>query len=521
MRLPCDQSVIASGDGAEPCSKSSAPWVLAATIFGSSMAFIDSTVVNVALPQLQTRLGGSVVDVQWVVESYALFLSALILVGGSIGDLLGRRRIFVLGLAVFTAASVACGFAENIRQLIAARAIQGIGAAFLVPGSLSIISASFSKKDRGQAIGTWTSFTSITTAMGPVLGGWLIQHWSWRAAFFLNVPIGLAVILISMIHVPESKGQRQGRVDLAGAAAITGGLAGVTYGLIESSARGWNNPVIWAAFIAGCLLLAAFFYIEAREHSPMVPLGIFRSRAFASANLLTLFLYAGLGIFFFLFPLDFIQIQNHTPAQTGIAILPFILLMFLLSRWSGGLVARYGPRLPLIIGPVIVGLGYLLFAIPTVGGSYWIKFFPALVILGFGMAISVAPLTTVVMEALDQQQSGIASGVNNAVARLAGLLAVAVLGIVMVAAFSSRMNSSIGALNLPVTTTQYLQANETKLADLPIPPHLDSNLSSALRRSIEQAFVFGFRLVMLICAALAFLGAAAVWRTDSSPRQQN
>jgi EmrB/QacA subfamily drug resistance transporter len=472
------------------------------------MAFIDSTVVNVALPALQTSLGGTVIDVQWVIESYALFLSALILVGGSMGDLFGRRRIFLAGVTLFAIASTACGVAPSIQQLVIARAIQGVGAAFLVPGSLSIISASFSEKERGRAIGTWSGFTAITTAMGPILGRWLTEHASWRWVFFINVLVAAVVIVFSVLRVPESRMDGHRSVDWTGALIVTAGLAGITYGFIESAELGWSNPSVWGTLTVGCACLIAFSYVEARVHAPMIPLGLFRSRDFTGANLLTLFLYAALGIFFFLFPLNLIQVQHYSATATGAAALPLILLMFLLSRWSGGLVARYGARRPLIIGSIIAAVGFLLFAAPSVSGSYWTTFFPAFVVLGLGMAVSVAPLTTVVMGAVDQNRAGTASGINNAVARVAGLLAVAILGIVMVNAFSRSMNQSLMQLNLPVDVMHGLRSNEIRLGALAVPSGLDSTTATALRISIDRAFVLGFRLIMLICAGLAVTSAA-------------
>src|SRR5271168_1310917 len=297
MITPCDDAVIQSASVDVPCSEKAGRWVLAATILGSSMAFIDSTVVNVALPTLQTNLHATVVGVQWVVEAYGLFLGALILVGGSLGDLFGRRSMFLSGVWIFAAASIACGFASNIQQLVLARSIQGVGAAFLVPGSLSIISASFDEQTRGRAIGTWSGFTAITTAFGPVLGGWLIQHASWRWAFFINVPLAAAVFAISLRHVPESRNPTAGRVDWLGALLATVGLGGVVYGFIESSSLGWGHPLVYGSLIVGCACLIAFAFVEDRINSPMVPLMLFSSRGFTGANLLTLFLYAALGIF--------------------------------------------------------------------------------------------------------------------------------------------------------------------------------------------------------------------------------
>jgi len=517
MKPPCDEAAIESGYATVPCTSEAGPWILAATVLGSSMAFIDSTVVNVALPALQSSLGGTVTDIQWVVEAYGLLLGALILVGGSLGDQLGRRRIFLVGVTVFAVASVGCGLAPTIRQLVLARAVQGLGAAFLVPGSLSIISASFSQQERGRAIGTWSGFTAITTAMGPILGGWLIEHASWRWAFFINVPLAAVVIALSLWRVPESRTTARGGIDWAGALIATVGLGSVTFGFVESGSLGWSHPSVWGTLTIGCASLITFFFIESHADSPMVPMELFRSRDFSGANLLTLFLYAALGIFFFLFPLNLIQVQHYSATATGAAALPFIMLMFLLSRWSGGLVARYGARRPLIIGPVIAAAGFLLFAVPSVGDSYWRMFFPAFVVLGFGLAVSVAPLTTVVMGAVDQNRAGTASGINNAVARVAGLLSIAILGVAMVTAFSFHLNRSFLNLAIPASTVHDLRANEIKLAALEVPATLDSDTATAIRVSVERAFIFGFRFIMLICAGLSLASAAGAWRMIAKP----
>jgi EmrB/QacA subfamily drug resistance transporter len=511
MRPPCDEAMIRSAAVEAPCGKNAERWVLAASILASSMAFIDSTVVNVALPALQASFRADVVDVQWIVESYGLFLAALILVGGSLGDVFGRRQVFVIGVALFATASAACGLASNIQWLIGARSIQGIGAALLVPGSLAIISAAFDEKERGRAIGTWSGFTSITTALGPVLGGWLVQHASWRWVFFINVPLAAVVIGISLRHIPESRSATSKGVDWLGAMVVTLGLGGLVTGFIESVRLGWKHPLVAVSLTIGAACLLVFVFTEIKVHSPMVPLKLFVSRTFTGANLLTLFLYAAIGIFFFLFPLNLIQVQQYSASETGAAVLPLIFLLFSLSRWSGGLVARYGPRLPLILGPLTAMLGFVLFSLPAVGGRYWTTFFPALIVLGLGMAVTVAPLTTVVMNSASQDRAGTASGINNAVARLASVLAIAVLGIVMVKAFGSRLNQRLAKLSPPPEIVRAIQGDEVKLAGLQLPAGLEPKMKSKITESVADAYVFGFREIMWICAALSLASAAVAW----------
>jgi EmrB/QacA subfamily drug resistance transporter len=507
MKPPCDEAALRSAAGDSPCKPQSGPWILAAAILGSSMGFIDGTVVNVALPALQSSFHATVVDVQWVVESYGLFLGALILVGGSAGDLFGRRRVFLTGIFVFTLASAACGLAQSVQQLIIARAVQGIGAALLIPGSLAIISASFPEKDRGRAIGTWSGFTAITMALGPVLGGWLIEHISWRWIFFINLPLAAAVILLSIRHVPESRRTGANRLDLRGAMVVTLGLGALVFGLIESPRLGWRNWEVILSLLIAVACLVSFPWLEVRSRSPMVPFGLFRSRTFSGANLLTLFLYSALGIFFFIFPMNLIQVQGYSATAAGAAGLPVILLMFFLSRWSGGLVSRYGGKLPLIIGPLIASAGFALFAIPGVGSSYWTGFFPAFVVLGFGMSVSVAPLTTVVMGTVDQNYAGAASGINNAVARVAGLLAIAVFGIVMVSAFARRLDHKLAELDVSPGARQEMRSNRIKLAAIDIPPEADPRSAKAMKTAVNDSFVFGFRIVALCCTLLAMASA--------------
>lgn len=475
------------------------------------MAFIDGTVVNVALPFLQTSLNATAIGIQWVVEAYSLFLSALLLVGGSLGDRYGRRRIFNIGVVVFAIASVACGFAVNIEQLIAARAVQGIGGALLVPGSLALISSCFKEEERGKAIGTWSGFSAMTTAIGPVMGGWLVEHVSWRAVFFLNVPLALAVIVISVWRVPESREENRRSLDWLGAALATLSLGAIVYGLIESPRLGFSNPIVWAALIGGVVCLVVFVWHEARAKNPMVPLRLFRSKDFAGANLLTLLLYAALGGMMFFFALNLIQVQGYSATAAGAALLPFIVIMFSLSRWSGGLFDRFGPRLPLMVGPTISAVGLALFALPSISGNYWTSFFPAVVVLGFGMAVTVAPLTTTVMDSVSEEEAGTASGINNAVSRTAGLLAIAVFGVVILHAFSYQLGQRLNEFGVDETLKQSVLEQRVKLAGLEVPNTVDSSTQQTLKQAVAGSFVSGFRLIMLLSAGLAVASAVASW----------
>lgn len=510
---PCDAGVMLSGKADRSCAPDVGRWVLAATILGSSMAFIDGTVVNVALPILQEDLGATAAQVQWVAQAYALFLSAFILVGGSMGDHLGRRRVFMWGVGVFALASIWCGLAPNIAQLTLAQSLKGLGGAMLVPGSLAIISASFDGKQRGQAIGTWAAFTAITMALGPVLGGWLVENVSWRAVFFINVPIAVVVLIITAWRVPESRDEEVvgQRLDWGGAVLAVLGIGGIIYGLTVSSRLGLFHPQVLVPLVAGVLALALFIWLESRLSAPMLPLDIFRVTTFSGTNLLTLLLYAALGGALFYLPFNLIQVQGYSPMAAGAALLPFILLVFLLSRWSGGLVERYGARLPLIVGPIIIAVGYALFAVPDIGGTYWTTFFPAVAVLGLGMALVVAPLTTTVMNSVPTHQSGVASGTNNAVSRVAGLLGIVIMSIIMAYVFNAALDGRLAPLDLSTEAQAVVNEQRANLAGAQLDVGAEPDAQAALDRAFKESFVAGFRLVMLVAAGLALVGAVTTW----------
>jgi EmrB/QacA subfamily drug resistance transporter len=495
---------------------------LLVAILGSTMAFVDGSVVNVALPVMQREIGATVDQMQWVVEAYALLLASLVLVGGALGDRLGRRRVFVAGVILFSASSAACGLAPGPLFLIGARAVQGVGAALLVPGSLALIGAAYPEKARGAAIGTWSSSTSIASAIGPVLGGWVVAHASWRWLFFINLPVGAVVAIVATRRVPESRDDEDtGPIDFAGALLAIVGLGAIVWALLEApNAGGLGAPQTLILLAIGLAMLTAFAFVEMRARAPMVPLFLFRSRTFAGTNLATLLLYFALGGCFFFLPFNLIQVQHYSPTAAGASMLPLIVLISLLSRWSGGLVARHGARLPLVVGPSVAAVGFALLAVPTTGGSYWSTFFPGIAVLGLGMGVTVAPLTTAVMGSVDPRHTGAASGINNAIARAAGLLAIAALGVVMLARFNRALDRAIGDLALASAARAFVDTQRTKLAGASIPPGVDGDTAAAVRRAFDMAFVAGFRVVMLIGVALAAAAAlASLVLVNGAPRK--
>lgn len=505
VRLPAPEA-------AAHCSVQARPYVLAATILASAMSFIDSSVVVVALPAIQAEFGAAMAQLQWTLSGYTLMMGALVLTGGALGDRYGRRRMFNLGVVLFALASIACGLAPTAEWLIAGRIAQGVGSALLTPGSLSIISASFPREIRGKAFGTWAGAAAITTAAGPLVGGWMIDNLSWRAIFYINIPLSVVVLAISWRCIPESRDLASAkRLDGWGAGLAVLGFGLLTYGLIASGERGFLQPASGGLLLLGLLVLVAFVAVEANRRAPMMPLHLFRSSDFSGVNALTVFLYFALGGALFLLPFNLIQVQGYSATAAGAAFLPFALLIGVLSRYAGTLIARIGTRRLLTIGPLVAGCGFVAHSLPGVGGSYWTTFFPGMVLMGLGMAACVTPLTTTVMNAVDDRYAGLASGISNAAARVASLLAVSVLGAVAVLLFEPALAARLAALELPSGVPAGLLAEADALAGLRVPAELPPAQADAVQAAIHAAFLKAFRSAMLAVAAMAVLAAAVAW----------
>jgi EmrB/QacA subfamily drug resistance transporter len=430
LHTPCDTIAAASGSGRR--SRDAVVhrrWTLIATILGSSLAFVDGTVVNVAIPAIARALHAGAAGAQWTIAAYLLPLAAFVLVGGALGDRLGHRRIFLLGVTVFAAASLACGLAQTMWQLLAGRAVQGTAAALFVPASLALLGTTFSGAARGKAIGTWSAFGSVASAAGPLVGGWLVDRWSWRLAFFVNLPVALAALAIAVWRVCESADRSRRRIDVPGAVVAILALGALTAALTLGSGHPSIVVTLGAIGVAG---IAAFVAIERRAPAPMMPLDVWRSRLFASANALTFVVYAALSLFMFVLPIRLIVGGGYSATASAAALLPLVVELFVLSRWTGLWAATAGPRIPLAAGASFVALGFLLLA--TMGGDgYWRRFFPGIAVLGLGMAMTVTPLTTAVMGALGDARAGLAAGINNAVARAAGLAGVSAAALIAAA----------------------------------------------------------------------------------------
>lgn len=509
---PCDEGIVRCHEGGSPCAPASAPWVIVAAALGSGMAFLDSTVVNVALPTIQEDLGASASQAQWVFGSFGLVIATLLLVGGSLGDRYGRRRLFVAGAALFGAASAGCALAADPGQLIAARALQGAGGALLVPGALAILGASFKDEDRGRAIGAWGALSAIAFAAGPVAGGLLVEHVSWRAAFLISPALAAPAVLLALRHVPESRDPGASRLDLPGAVLGSAGLASIVYGLITLPSAGLSDPVVLAAFAAGAAALSGFVAVERRGRRPMLPPELFRSRSFDGASLFTLLFYtAATGSLYFV-PFLMVQVHGYSAVAAGSTFLPFVVAALVIGRFSGGLLSRYGARPLLVVAALAVGAGLLLFAVPGAeGGSYWTSFFPAMVIQGVGLALAIAPLTKAALDAVDHERAGLASGVNNAVCRLGGLLAVAGFGVLVFAGFSASLDARTEGLDLSAGERAALESEKADLGAARAPERVDAATAARIERAVAESFVAGFRLAMVAAAGLAAASALVAW----------
>ncbi len=491
-------------------------WTLIATILGSSMVFIDFSALNVVLPAIQSDLKINGKSLFWIINAYSLFLSSLLLVGGSLGDLYGRKKIFIIGMILFSISSVLCGISSGKSLLITARAFQGVGGALMVPGSLAIISAIVPSNRRGKAFGTWSTFSALTTIIGPALGGWLAGLGLWRLIFFINIPLALIAVIILTKYVPENKDDSAKNLDIVGAILATIGLAGITYGFLEASSKSFADPIIQLSLAGGVIALVFFIFVQKKSSHPMMPLNLFQSRTFSGVNIMTLFLYTALSASLFFLPLNLIQIQGYPEAVAGLTLLPFAIILAALSHFSGSFADKFGAKKPLIIGPLLAGIGLLLFTFPglTEGPKdYWTTYFPGIIILGIGMGIVVAPLTATVMASVPEHNSGIASGINNTMARTAGLLAIAILGALILISFKNNLANKVNEINISDAKKNELLNNAENLADTQPPKNLTAKQTEQINKLIKASFIRSFNFVVYISVALTWLGSLIAFFT--------
>ncbi len=496
-------------------------WVLLATILASSMSFLDSTVVNVALPTLQRNFRAQLSSVAWVVDAYVLTLTAFILLGGSFGDIFGRRRALRLGLVVFATGSFLCGIAPTLPLLDLTRAVQGIGGALLVPSSLAILTASFDPSERGRAVGLWASLAGIGAAIGPLAGGLLVDTISWRGIFFMNLPIAVFVYVVALPRVPESRDpEAEPHIDLPGAAIAVVFLAGLTFALIEGSSLGWTSPAVLTGFAAGAVGFVAFIVTERRSRHPMVPLSIFANRTFSSVNVATLVIYAALGGASLYLVLDVQQGRGYSAVVGGASLLPLTLTLLIGSPLAGRLADRVGPRAPMTIGPAVAGIGLLLAAATAHVSSYWASVFPSVLIFAVGLALTVAPLTTAVLSALGPNRAGIASGVNTAISRFGGLVAVAILPALSLAGFTHGLEQRLPSSTIDPAARATVLADRQEQGALSPPGGLSQDEIAAVVDVVRASFADGFRWVMVVCTFLLWAGAAISF-VELAPRPRS
>jgi len=486
-------------------------WIMVSAILASAMAFIDGTALNVVLPALQKSLNATGADLFWLLNAYLLILASLILVGGSLGDKLGRKKIFMLGIFIFIIGSAACGFAPTVFLLIIFRIIQGIGGALMIPGSLSLISSSINENERGKAIGTWSAITTVVTMGGPILGGTLADAGLWRYIFFINVPIGIGALIILAFKVKESRDEDADKaIDMAGAISIALSLASLTFGFLRIPAVGFKSAQVYLTLLSGIILLIVFLVVEKKSKHPMMPLDLFTNPVFTGVNLLTFFLYAGLGAGMLFLSLNLVQVQGYSQLQSGLTFLPFTVLMITIARFAGTVADKYGPRLLLIVGPATAGTGLLLlsFVKQTAGPSeYWMTFFPGIIMFGLGMSFTVAPLTATVMTSVSDHLSGTASGVNNALTRISNVFANAIFGALAVLLFAGVLQNKIQSIPLDANVKQAVVKEAANLGNAKVPNQVNSQYKKNISTSYRESFIHAYSVIMKISAGLGFLGA--------------
>ncbi|HVY98403.1 MAG TPA: MFS transporter [Dongiaceae bacterium] len=509
-----------NGPAIDPADPAAAPaisrarerWILAATIIASTMTFSDMTIVNVALPVLQRDLGASFAQVQWVVEAYTLVLSALILAGGAGGDLFGRRRVFSIGMAIFAAASAGCGLAPTAGLLVAARAVQGLGAALMMPGSLAIVSASFPRARQGEAIGIWSATTGISMTVAPAFGGWLIDTLSWHAAFLINLPLAAIAFAITRWKVPESRSDRPRRLDLVGMVLATVGLGALTYGLIAAGEHGFAAPLAFGPMLLGAIGLVLFVVQEKHARDPMVPLGFFGIPRFAVIQAFTFTLWAALQGTTFFVPFRLMQVQGFKPTEAGVALLPLVVTASILSRFFGRLTDRIRPRILLVAGALLTGAGFCLLTLPDATTSYAVGFLPALLLIGLGMGVCQVPVTVVALNAAGPANVGTSSAINNMVARAGGLIAIAVFGLILAHGYDATLVPGLQAAGIPEPARQAILLQRAQLAATIVPADLSAAGQDAAAAIIKHAFIAGYRWAMAAAGVMAFAGALMAMR---------
>jgi EmrB/QacA subfamily drug resistance transporter len=505
MALPCAPASIRASPSAAPCIAQKT-WVLTTAVLASTMAFVDESVVNVALPRMETDLHAALAATQWVVNAYTLCMSALLLTGGAAADQYGRRLIFITGVGIFAVASVTCGLAMNVQTLLLARGIQGVGAALLIPCSLALIGAAYDEQERGAAIGVWSGASAIASGLAPLMGGWLVDHWTWRAIFLINPLLAIPTLWIAVTRVPESRNAAAtGGIDWLGALLAFLGLGSLVYGLISASDHRWSEATVLVPLLAAVVLLAAFVRAEHVSSAPMVPFDLFRSLRFSGINVLTFLLYGALGAAFFFLPFLLIQARGYSATAAGAVYLPFTLVVGVLSRWSGRLTDRFGARRPLMAGPALTVVGFLMLSISTSYAGTLVS----MTLLGFAMAVTITPLTTTLLNAVPPARTGIASGINNAVASTGGLLMIAVLGSVCLMLFNRALDQHLQVAHASDSVRGAVAAARSGFILPALPADLTGDERRLTHQIIADSLATSLRTGLQIAALLSLTSAIA------------